>query len=393
MADVTAEKALAKAARRERLNRAELTALIAEITPDSLQAVGESAHANRTARYGRAATYVFNLQVNPSNVCKGSCEFCRFAVRSLTDQGGYSLNEDDILARIERLTPTEVHMTGGLNDLWPYARCLEFVRILRRRAPALHIKAFDAVEIDYFARTAGKRSEEILAELLSAGVNALPGGGAEIFSDRLRQRYWPEKIGPERWLEIHEQAHRLGLPTNATMLFGIGDTWAERVEHMLRLRDSQERAPGYQCFIPLAFQPGSDSAGAESPTPFDTLRVLALARIALDNIPHLKSYWPSLGEATAAAGLGYGADDMDGTLSEERIMHAAGSTTPLGLARRHMIEIITLAGFEPVERDGTFACKPAPTPCHAAGRKAGAETKDGGHRVHRGRTISIGPHP
>ena len=215
----------------------------------------------------------------------------------------------------------------------------------------------------------------------------MPGGGAEIFSLRLRRRHWPRKISARTWLSIHEQAHRLGVPTNATMLFGLDDTWPERVEHMLRLRQSQDRAPGYQCFIPLAFQPGEDRFVTHGPTPFVTLYVLALARIVLDNVPHLKSYWPALGEAAAAAGLGYGADDMDGTLSEEKIMHSAGSPTPTGFARRRMVEMIELAGLEPVERDGAFnearqrADKgPGATHDRGGARGAGSGTQGGVRR-------------
>jgi len=346
--------ALVKGAAGRRLNPSEAMALVDEPTPDLLQALGDAAHANRVARHGNRATYVFNVQINPSNVCSGRCEFCRYSVESLDDPRAYSLDEHEILEKVTHLAPTEVHITGGLNDLWPYERCRDLVRELRSQHAALHIKAFDAVEVEHFATASGEGVAGILAELIDAGVNALPGGGAEMFSERLRQRFWPGKMPARQWLAVHEQAHRIGLPTNATMLFGLGDTWEERVDHMLALRSSQDRCPGYECFIPLAYQPGDTDPVAHGPTPFVSLYVLALARLVLDNIPHIKSYWPSLGVPAAAAGLGYGADDMDGTLSEERIMHAAGASAPGGLARRRMAEMITIAGFEPVERDGLF---------------------------------------
>jgi aminodeoxyfutalosine synthase len=210
------------------------------------------------------------------------------------------------------------------------------------------------VEIAYFAKTARKSSTRVLEELKAAGMNAMPGGGAEIFSQRLYQKHWKNKIGPQQWVRIHQLAHALEIPTNATMLFGFGDTWRERVAHMLTLRKAQEESKGFACFIPLAFQPGEGKFETHGPTPLETLAVLAIARLVLDNIAHLKSYWPMTGVETAAAGLSWGADDMDGTICEEKIAHLAGATTPKGLAREKMTETIRMAGFQPVERNGLF---------------------------------------
>ncbi len=346
-------QALTQGAAGERLSRAEAFALIATTTPATLQATGAAAHANRVRRHGRQATYIFNLHLNPANICGAACSFCDYAATP-REAHAYVMTEEEIFAQVRKLQPTEAHITGGLNKVWGYRRNLELVRELRRRHPGLFIKAYTAVEIAYFARTEKMAVEQVLKELLAAGVDALPGGGAEIFSERLWREHWPNKAGPCEWLDIHALAHRQGIPTNATMLFGFGDTWEERVEHMLLLREMQDRSPGFVCFIPLAFQPGKDNFIAQGPTPYVTLRVLALARLILDNIPHLKSYWPMAGLETAAAGLGYGADDLDGTLGEERIAHLAGATTPKGLARERMVETITLAGFEPQERDGRF---------------------------------------
>ncbi|MDA8138453.1 MAG: CofH family radical SAM protein [Desulfobacteraceae bacterium] len=346
-------QALDKGAKCQRLDRDEALALAARITPERLHALGRAALANRRMRYDAKATYVFNLQINPANICGARCTFCNYAA-SKNDPHAYVMSEEEILDKVAQLQPTEAHIVGGLNQVWPYERNLELVRRLRAEYPGLHIKAFTAVEIAYFANTTRKSEQQILEELKSAGVEALPGGGAEIFSERLWQQHWKNKIGPQEWVRIHQLAHRVGLTTNATMLFGFGDTWAERIEHLLILRQAQDASQGFACFIPLAFQPGEGRFVTHGPTPLETLALLSISRLVLDNIPHLKSYWPMSGVETAAAGLSWGADDMDGTISEEKIAHLAGATTPKGLARDRMTETIRMAGFEPVERNGRF---------------------------------------
>ncbi len=347
------DQALEKGAAGLRLNRDESMALIDSITPDRLHAIGRAAYANRSRRHGRRATYVFNLHINPANVCGAGCTFCDYAA-SRHASHAYVLTEQEIIAKIEQLEPVEAHIVGGLNQIWPYERNLALVRDLRERFPNLYIKAYTAVEIAYFAKTSGKTEETVLTELRTAGLDALPGGGAEIFSDRLYRLHWRNKTCPTRWVEIHQLAHRLKIPTNATMLFGFGDTWQERIEHLLILREAQDRSKGFVCFIPLAFQPGEGKFITHGPTPLETLMVLAVSRLVLDNIDHLKAYWPMAGIAVGAAGLSWGADDMDGTISEEKIAHMAGAPTPTGLARDRMQETIRMAGFEPVERDGSF---------------------------------------
>ncbi|MFZ1982943.1 MAG: CofH family radical SAM protein [Desulfatitalea sp.] len=347
------QQALGKGADGRRITPDEAMALAAAITPERLHALGRAALANRRRRFGDRATFVFNLQINPANVCGARCTFCNYAA-SKHDPHAYVMSEEEILGKVARLHPTEAHIVGGLNQVWPYERNRELVRRLRAQYPDMHIKAFTAVEIAYFAKTARKSEIQILEELKAAGVEALPGGGAEIFSERLWRQHWPNKIGPAEWVRIHQLAHGVGLPTNATMLFGFGDTWAERIAHLLILRQAQDQSQGFACFIPLAFQPGEGNFIAHGPTPLETLAVVAIARLVLDNIPHLKSYWPMSGVETAAAGLSWGADDMDGTISEEKIAHLAGATTPKGLARERMTETIRMAGFVPVERDGRF---------------------------------------
>ncbi len=347
------EIALEKGARAERVSSDEAFALAEQITPERLHALGRAALANRRLRYGERATFVFNLQINPANICGARCTFCNYAA-SRNDPHAYVMSEEEILEKVAQLKPTEAHIVGGLNQVWPYERNLALVRMLRGQYPDLHIKAYTAVEIAYFAKTIRKSETFVLNELKDAGVEALPGGGAEIFSDRLWQQHWKNKIGPSKWVHIHQLAHGLGLQTNATMLFGFGDTWTERIEHLLTLRRAQDQSKGFVCFIPLAFQPGEGRFVSQGPTPLETLAVSAIARIVLDNVPHIKSYWPMSGVETAAAGLSWGADDMDGTISEEKIAHLAGATTPKGLARERMTETIQMAGFEPVERDGKF---------------------------------------
>jgi aminodeoxyfutalosine synthase len=347
------QTALDRGAAGERLTRDEVYALGARITPARLHALGRAALTQRRTRHQDRATYVFNIQINPSNICGSGCTFCNYAA-SAADPHAYVMEEAEILDKVERLTPTEVHMTGGLNQVWPFERNLELVRTLRRRFPELHLKAFTAVEIAYFATSTRTTTRAILEALIDAGLDAMPGGGAEIFSERLWQRHWKNKVGPDQWLRIHAEAHDLGLTTNATMLFGFGDTWSERLEHLLRLRAAQDNSNGFTCFLPLPFQPGEGNFLTQGPTPLETLAVLAISRLVLDNIPHLKAYWPMTGVEAAAAGLSWGADDMDGTISEERIAHLAGSPTPVGLARHRMEETIKMAGFTPVERDGSF---------------------------------------
>ncbi len=356
MVAVNSQQALEKGAAGERLSGVHAHALVRDLSPDHLHALGTAALQNRRKRFGDKATYVFNQHINPSNICALGCVFCNYGAEPDAPHA-YVLQEEEILASVAALQPTEVHIVGGLNDIWPYKRNLGLVRSLRQRFPDLFIKAFTAVEVAAFAHTSGETIDAVLAALRAAGMNAMPGGGAEIFSERLRRRYWRNKISPRDWLDIHRRAHDLGIVTNASMLFGIGERWDERVAHMLALREAQDRSFGFECFIPLPFQPGRGQIASEGPSVAETLAVLALARLVLDNIPHIKAYWPMAGLETAAAGLSWGADDLDGTIQEEKVAHMAGARTPIGLARRKMEETIALGGFEAVERDGWFRTK------------------------------------
>jgi aminodeoxyfutalosine synthase len=320
-------------------------------TPDSLYYLGEAANISRKFRHGSRATYVNNLQVNPSNICVRTCSFCDYAALP-GRTGRYSLNEDEIFANISRAKPNEVHIVGGLNHDWNYGRSLELVREVRRRFSDIHIKAYTAVEIHWFATLEKRSVNEILIELQEAGMDALPGGGAEIFSGRMREKHFKSKIGASDWLAVHEAAHKLGIPSNSTMLYGLGETWEERISHLLQLRTLQDQTNGFVSFIPLALQFGKDSD--KSLSPLENLTVIAMSRLLLDNIPHIKAYWPMIGTEAAAAALSYGADDLDGTLGLERIAHASGAKTPTELAKYEMEKLISLAGYEPVERDGQY---------------------------------------
>ena len=349
-------QALEKGAVGERLTRDEAMALVQDLTPETLHELGAAALYNRRRRYGLKATYVFNQHINPSNVCTMGCAFCNYA--ALPDAPkAFSLSEEAIVQSVAALAPTEVHIVGGISDIWPFDRNRKLIKALRRGFPDLFIKAFTAVEVAAFARASGKTVDKIIGALAAAGMNAMPGGGAEIFTERLRRKYWPQKLSAHDWWHVHSRAHAMGIPTNATMLFGIGERWDERVAHMLTLRQSQDRSGGFECFIPLPFQPGKGEIAADGPSTAEILAVLALARLLLDNIPHIKAYWPMAGLETAAAGLSWGADDLDGTIKEEKVAHMAGARTPVGLAREKMEETIAMGGFEAVERDGWFQAK------------------------------------
>lgn len=319
------------------------------------------AHAVKRSLHGDDVSYVLNRQVNPTNVCVLRCRFCDFAARP-GDPRGYTLGQDELAAAV-RGDVREVHVVGGLHPRWRFRDYLDVVHTLRGARPDIQIKAYTAVEIDWFARRERATVREILLALREAGVGTLPGGGAEVFSERVRRALFPAKIGAERWLEIHRTAHELGMPTGATLLYGHVETREERIDHLLRLRSAQDESGGFRAFIPLAYQPGAragpgsaDPRGlpAHATSPLDDLRMIATARLVLDNVPHVKAYWIMLGLASATCALGAGASDVDGTVGRERIAHAAGATTPEKLARERLEQMIREAGGKPVERDAFY---------------------------------------
>jgi aminodeoxyfutalosine synthase len=319
-----------------------------------LIALGKMAHAVQRARSGDAVYFVLNQKIEHTNVCVLSCAFCDFAVRA-GDPNGYEMTAAQILAR---LTPEirEVHITGGMPAHWPWERYLEIVASVHAHLPQADVKAFTAVEIDFFHKKFRMSVAEVLRQLQAAGLKTMPGGGAEVFSERVRRRLFPQKIGAKPWLDVHRTAHRLGIPTNSTMLYGHIETLDERLGHMLLLRELQDETGGFLTFIPLAFQPGD--TGIKPANRFtsavDDLKTIAISRLMLDNFPHIKAYWVMLTEEVASVALNFGADDMDGTVGGEKIAHDAGAVSPMALKKEQIIGIIRDAGKIPVERDAFY---------------------------------------
>jgi aminodeoxyfutalosine synthase len=250
---------------------------------------------------------------------------------------------------------TEVHVVNGLHPDLPFAYYTELLRGFKRIRPDIHLKCFTAVEIAFFADLYGMTDQQVLRELMGAGLDSLPGGGAEIFAERVRRKIAHDKCGTERYLDIHRQAHRLGLRSNVTMLYGHIETGEERVDHMLRARALQDETGGFQAFIPLAFHPDNNQMRKlPAPSAADTLRVHAVARLMLDNIPHVKAFWIATGIEVAQTSLWFGVDDLDGTVQEEKIYHMAGARTPESMTTREIARLIGAAGREPVERDTLY---------------------------------------
>ena len=322
-------------------------------------AVWELARRDRVRRFGADAFWVYNQHLNYTNVCANACRFCAFSKRA-GDPAGYTLTPEQAAAKVrERAAEPirEIHIVGGLNPDLPYRYYLDLIGGVKAARPEAAVKAFTAVEVAFLAQLTGTTYARVLADMRSAGLDALPGGGAEVFSPELRKRLCPEKVSAQVWLDVHRTAHGMGIPTNATLLFGHIETWEHRIEHMAALRDLQDETGGFLCFIPLAYQPGgnplAEKDGAKGPDGLDYLTTIAISRLFLDNVPHLKAYWAFAGIKAAQAALHAGADDFDGTLVEEKVGHAAGAASPKGLTVAKLRAAIEMAGFNPVER-GTY---------------------------------------
>lgn len=318
--------------------------------------LGELGGAARAARWGDKAFYVYNQHLNYTNVCANACRFCAFSKRA-GDPEAYTYTPEQAAAKVRDRAGEpirEVHIVGGLNPDLPYDYYLELVSQVKAARPGLRVKAFTAVEVAYLAGQYAKSYQQVLEDLRTAGLDALPGGGAEVFSPHLRQRLCPEKVSGAVWLEIHELAHSMGIPTNCTLLFGHIESWADRLEHLAALRDLQDRTSGFLCFIPLQYQPANNPLEAQGTDGQDYLRMIAISRLFLDNVPHLKAYWAFSGIKPAQLALAAGADDFDGTLVEEKVGHAAGAASPKGLTVSQLRDHIEQAGFTPVERDTFF---------------------------------------
>lgn len=338
----------------ERLDLDEGEALFA--CPDPL-AVGDLAHHVRTRLHGDAAFYVVNRHVNHTNVCVNGCTFCAYQREADDKPGAFRLSHEEIFEKLASapVAPREIHIVGGCHPALPLRYFEELLVALRDRYPRAVLKCFTAVEIAHFAALEGVSTLEALQRLQRAGLNMLPGGGAEIFDPAVRAQVCPRKSDAEEWLRIHGEAHSLGLKTNCTMLFGHIESIAQRLEHLDRLRLQQDRSGGFVCFIPLPFLTENSKLKIERPlTGLDELRTIAVSRLLLDNIPHVKAYWVMLSVKQAQAALHWGADDFDGTVIEEKIGHEAGATSRQGLTRAELNEMIRGCGFRPVERDSYF---------------------------------------
>jgi len=322
-------------------------------SPDFLS-LGKMAHFVQQQKSGDAVYFVLNQKIEHTNICVLSCKFCDFATKKGRPDA-YEMTTEEILSK---LTPDihEVHITGGMPADWPWERYLDIVRSITEKFPNMDVKAFTAVEIDFFHKKFKMPVEEVLRQLQAAGLRTMPGGGAEIFSERVRKLLFPQKIGAKGWFGVHKAAHKLGIPTNSTMLYGHIETLEERIIHMMKLREAQDETGGFLTFIPLAFQPGDTGIKPKNQftSAIDDLKTIAISRLMLDNFPHIKAYWVMLTEEVASVALNFGADDMDGTVGGEKIAHDAGAISPMALAKDQLIKIIEDAGKIPVERDAFY---------------------------------------
>ena len=325
-------------------------------SPDLL-ALGWLANYVREKRHGDVCYFNVNRHINPTNVCVAHCKLCAFG-RSPDAPGAYTFALEEIWQRAEqglREGATEFHLVGGLHPDLPFAYFLDLIRGLKTRCPGVHLKAFTMVEIGYFSRISKLSIRDTLLALKDAGVDSLPGGGAEIFNPRVRKVICDHKVSGQQWLNIARTAHQIGLRSNATMLYGHIESDEERVEHLLALRALQDETGGFVAFIPLAFHPENTGlAHLPKPTGFTDLKTMAISRLLLDNFDHIKAYWIMLTPRVAQIALRFGADDIDGTVVEEKIYHDAGATTAQFTPRAQLERLIREAGRVPVERDTLY---------------------------------------
>lgn len=322
-----------------------------------MERLSEAANWVREKRHGNRTSYIINMHLNYSNVCAVKCMFCAFR-RDKGEDGAYEMSMEEMIHRVAPLKDVpeaEVHIVGGLHPEYPYAYYPRLLATLREHYPQAHLKAFTAVEIDYFAEIAGKTAEWVLSDLKEHGLGSMPGGGAEVLTERIHKKLYRDKMGPDKWLEIHKQAHRLGIRTSATMLAGHIETLEERVEHLVKLRETQDETGGFLAYIPLRFHPENtplkklnfmDSEGV--------LRQVAVGRLMLDNFDNIKAYWVMSGLDNAVKSQHCGANDFDGTVVDERITHMAGCDTPVGVTEERLRNLIREAGRVPARRDALY---------------------------------------
>lgn len=319
--------------------------------------LGDLANHVRERWSGKFAYYNVNTHINPTNVCVYKCDFCAFRA-DLDDPRGYVMDETQIRQRAREAHDkgaTELHIVGGLHHKLPFEYYTDVVRWVLAEAPEIHVKAYTAVEIEFFAKISRKSIRQVLEDLIESGLGSLPGGGAEIFHPEVREEVCGAKASTETWLEVHRTAHNLGLKSNCTMLYGHIDKPLHRIDHLIRLRELQDETGGFQTFIPLAFHPdNSRMDDIPKPSGFMDLKTMAISRLMLDNIPHIKAYWVMLGMKTAQVALSFGADDIDGTVVHEKIYHEAGSESPQEMCVADLERLIREAGRVPVERDTLY---------------------------------------
>lgn len=340
----------------ERLNREDGIRLMES---NELLTIGYMADLVRKRKNGDYAYFIVNRHINHTNICANLCKLCAFGKKA-EDPEAYTLSLDEIETKAiecKEQKISEVHIVGGLNPDLKLSYFEEMLRRTRQALPDVVIQAFTAVEIDYFAQSENLTIEEVLRKLMSAGLDSLPGGGAEVFSDRVREKICEKKISGDRWLEVHAAAHKLGMRTNATMLYGHIETIEERIDHLLKLREQQDLTGGFLTFIPLAFHPKNTELEEMNPsrtTGYEDLKVLAVSRLMLDNFDHIKAYWVMIGPKLAQVSLAFGVDDIDGTVVEEKITHTAGADTEQSMTKQQLIKMIKSAGRRPAERDTLY---------------------------------------
>ncbi|MDI6735582.1 MAG: aminofutalosine synthase MqnE [bacterium] len=323
---------------------------------NDLLSIGEMANLVRERLNGNNAYYIINRHINYTNICLNRCSFCAYS-REKGEKEAFTLTIDQVMEKASgcrEMGVREIHIVGGLNPELPFEYYLEMLERLHTAFPDVHLQAFTAVEIHHIAQTANLSIEEVLKRLKEVGLTSIPGGGAEVFATRVRNKICPKKIDGNTWLKIMELAHNLGIKSNATMLYGHIETIEERVEHLLAPRQLQDKTNGFKSFIPLPYHPANTELGGVGTTGYEDLKTLAISRILLDNFPHIKAFWIMLGIKLAQVSLSFGVDDLDGTVVEEKIAHSAGAQTPQVLTVQQLKTLILEAGKIPVERDTLY---------------------------------------
>ncbi len=339
----------------ERLSKEEALALFYS---DEIHEIGAIADEVSRKINSNRAYFIVNRHINPTNICVNRCRFCAFS-RSKGENGAYEMSIEEVLKKLrddEKVLGyiTEVHIVSGLHPEWDFEYYVNMISAIKKEFPKIGVKAFTAVEIDYFSRKSGLSVEEVLIRLKSAGLDIMPGGGAEIFNPDVRNVICPEKISGKRWLEIIRTAHTLGIKTNATMLYGHVESYEDRVEHLFKIRELQDETGGFLAFIPLSYQPENTDIKVPYPSGIEDLKTIAISRLVLDNIPHIKAYWIMLGEKLAQLALLFGADCLEGTVIEEKIAHSAGARSKKGTTIDELIHLIKETGRIPTERDSFY---------------------------------------